>query len=348
MDYYMSHPDDVPGNSSDPCAVQDYLVKGAWCPASNFTWPDDVGEAVDNKSEDGTLNFLVYRAATLNDPYGKILENDNAADRAGVLSYLHTEVIPDDMRTKEEKDAHTRKYNIDSIMIFNVTVKNNWNPPGQPLTGFVSFEHGECNTPGCEQNYKDKGYTVGYQVQSSNPRAKYGSHSYWYSFPKGGLCDKPNGTKTCTYSYFLEGRVNIDTMVNLDRLGYKDFKDFSTAGKTEYTRDRNQPCTTLSSINFWPNPCNESEGKMRMQRLMGTPHEKVNEKGEFVAPLTTTRSCTEDEGGNTMPIGQIIGIAAGSVVALAVGGFVYMNYCRSKRNPEKEPLVQKETGDTAA
>merc|ERR1711933_472102 len=76
--------------------------------------------------------FYVYRAqSAANYP----LENINAADLAGVMWYLHNEVIP----------ATPRKYHIDRIRRFKITVKNThefWNAHKRQFGAFVAYDAG--------------------------------------------------------------------------------------------------------------------------------------------------------------------------------------------------------------
>jgi hypothetical protein len=86
------------------------------------------------------------------------LENINTADLAGVLWYLHNEVIV----------ALPRKYKIDRIKRYKVTVKNTWefwNVHKRQFSPFVAYDAARCSTPVCKDIYNQYGFLVGCQTQ---------------------------------------------------------------------------------------------------------------------------------------------------------------------------------------
>lgn len=339
-------------DAKESCETALSSFKG-FCPDPKFKPPNDLSEDAMIPSPpgapDGHVNFLVYRAASSQDKYATVLANSNAADRAGVLSYIHSEVVPEDMRFKENRDGYTRKFNIDSIMIFNVTVynpKDTWLTPKIPLSPYVAFDAGKCNPqdPGCDA-YQTKGWTVGYQVQQGNIRAKYSNDllsNYWYSFPKDGLCDTPNATKTCTYKYNVVGRVVIDEMIGLDHLGYKNVYDFFKAGNIEFSRAAQSSapgcCQTTGGIDFWNSPCDLDQSFSRIQRLINTPTRGINDTKFY----NMTQDCQSS--GSGLTTGELIAIIAGGIVVLAIGVYVGVYMMKSKNPQERQPLMG---GDTA-
>lgn len=85
------------------------------------------------------------------------LENLNVADLPGVMWYLHNEVIV----------ATPRKYSIDRIRRFEITVRNTWefwNVHKRQFGAFVAYDAGRCTTPVCGQIYHQYGFIVGCQV----------------------------------------------------------------------------------------------------------------------------------------------------------------------------------------
>lgn len=330
------------------------FTEGKWCPDPAFAPPNDLSkenmQPFPAGAPNGHVNFLVYRAAKLDDPYAIVLANSNAADRAGVLSYLHSEVVPEDMRFKDDIDASRRKFGIDSIMVFNVTVYNPlpWLTPDIPLSPYVAFNGGACKAadPGCAA-YKTKGYQVGYQVQSGNIRAKYSADEnsdYWYSFPKGGLCDKPNGTKACTYTYNVVGRYNIDELVHFDRLGYESYAEFSkfdsktgNPANIEFARAGRVAatcCNTTAGIPFWNSPCDLKQSFARIERLMYTKIRSVNDTKFY----NMTKDCG-DAAGSGLSTGELIAIIAGSVVVVGIGIYIVVYMLKAKNKQEKQPLM---------
>jgi len=350
-------------NAKSSCdqAQKDLSADGKWCPDPKFDPPNDLSADAMKPwpagSSFGHINFLVYRAATSSDTYATVLSNSNAADRAGVLSYLHTEVVPQDMRFREDIESSQRKFGIDSIMVFNVTVFNPkpYLTPQIPLSGYVAFDAGKClaSDKGC-QKYATDGYQVGFQVQENNVRAQYSNDTlsnYWYSFPGGGLCDKPNGTKTCTYNYEVVGRISIDELVNLDRLGFKDYKSFakynsSTASSAniEFTRMgrvRPECCETdlENSIPFWNAPCDLKQSYARIQALMSATIRPVNDTNFY----NNTRNCGQADDAKGLSTGEVIAIIAGGVVFVSIAVFVIRYFMRYQNKAEKQPLMNQQT-----
>eukprot|EP00932_Pfiesteria_piscicida_P016030 SRR837773.2974.p1 GENE.SRR837773.2974~~SRR837773.2974.p1 ORF type:complete len:506 (-),score=195.67 SRR837773.2974:13-1494(-) len=143
--------------------------------------------------------FYMYRAQS---KASYPLENINTADLAGVFWYLHNEVIV----------ATPRKYKIDRIKRFKVTVKNTWefwNVHKRQFGAFVAYDAGGCTTPICKDIYHQYGFIVGCQVQPLSVAGYLGRHQtnwqcragedkcrapIWYALP--GPCPAkgmPNG-----------------------------------------------------------------------------------------------------------------------------------------------------------
>mmetsp|Transcript_116525 Transcript_116525/g.370631 ORF Transcript_116525/g.370631 Transcript_116525/m.370631 type:complete len:499 (-) Transcript_116525:329-1825(-) len=143
--------------------------------------------------------FYMYRAQS---QASYPLENINTADLAGALWYLHNEVVV----------ATPRKYKIDRVKRFMVTVKNTWefwNAHKRQFSAFVAYDAGGCTTPVCKDIYHQYGFVVGCQVQplsvakymgreQTNWQCRAGEDNckapIWYSLP--GACPAkgiPNG-----------------------------------------------------------------------------------------------------------------------------------------------------------
>jgi len=98
--------------------------------------------------------FYMYRAQS---KASYPLENINTADLAGVMWYLHNEVISNT----------PRKYSIDRIKRFKVTVKNTWefwNAHHRQFGAFMAYDAARCSTPVCPKVYHKYGFIVGCQV----------------------------------------------------------------------------------------------------------------------------------------------------------------------------------------
>jgi len=99
-------------------------------------------------------SFYIYRAQS---EAHYELENVNVADLAGVLWYLHHEVIP----------ATPRKYHIDRIRRYKITMRGTpefWNVHHKTFAPFFAYDGGRCTTPACQEFYHQYGFLVGCQV----------------------------------------------------------------------------------------------------------------------------------------------------------------------------------------
>lgn len=204
------------------------------------------------------FSFYMYRAQSTADfP----LENVDAANLAGVMWYLHNEIVP--------SVAPHRKYNITRILRFRITMKTTWefyNVHRRQFGGFVAFDSGRCTVPDCDRIWKHFGFIVGCQFQNtkiagylSSVRTHLDSackepscHSpVWYSLPgpcpsmeydaktaecrhqmPGGRCQRATGERDCTYSVEEAGEISLDELA-----GIRDYSAFFHAGNREYMHD---------------------------------------------------------------------------------------------------------------
>ncbi|CAK0828013.1 unnamed protein product [Prorocentrum cordatum] len=119
--------------------------------------------------------FYMYRAQS---EATYPLENINTADLAGVLWYLHNEVIV----------ARPRKYKIDRIKRYKVTVKNTWefwNAHKRQFSAFVAYDAARCSTPVCKDIYNQYGFIVGCQTQDLNVAAYLAPNQTSWNCEKG-------------------------------------------------------------------------------------------------------------------------------------------------------------------
>jgi len=203
------------------------------------------------------LTFYMYRATG---EFAPPLENVNAADLAGVMLYLHREVV----------GTTPRKFGIDRIRRYRVTVRNTqelFNVHHSSLGPYLAFEEGQCTSPLCERAFKQYGYVVGcqrledstsaYQAKTATAPGKCESNMchlpVWYSLPgpcpiqrglyrkrrltsrklssciqamPGGLCKKATGKSDCTYSVEEAGYVLLDEL-----LGISDYASWCRDGR---------------------------------------------------------------------------------------------------------------------
>jgi hypothetical protein len=232
------------------------------------------------------LTFYAYRAEADTD---YPLENVDCADLAGVMWYLHNEIVP--------SYAVTRKYNITRIVRFKISMKTSWefyNAHRRQFGGFVAFDSGHCTVPDCDQIWQHFGFIVGCQHQDTSttgyrssvktrlghckspddPDCRVG---VWYSLPgpcpgerfdrktdtckalmPGGRCDKPTGSKTCTYSVEVAGEIRLDELA-----GIPNYHAFFDAGLREYVGhlDHGIGC------NFWDGKTDTRLCSIRMDRV---------------------------------------------------------------------------------
>lgn len=213
-------------------------------PALNTPWAD--------RRE---LSFYVYRAQSEADfpP-----ENVDVGDLAGVMWYLHNEIVP--------SAGHHRKFNITRLLRFKLTVKTTWafyNVHRRQFGGFAAFDSGLCTVPDCDRVWKHFGFIVGCQFVNvglagyvssgmtrvdGNCKEPFCNSPVWYSLPgpcpserlgaktsscmeqmPGGLCEKATGERNCTYSVEEAGAISLDELV-----GIEDYPAFFEAGNREY------------------------------------------------------------------------------------------------------------------
>jgi len=140
------------------------------------------------------MSFYVYRAQS---DASYPLENVNAADLAGVLWYIHNEVVT----------STPRKYHIDRIKRFRITMKNTrefWNVHHRQFGPFLAYDAARCTTvydgqSTCDLTYNQYGFIVGCQpkdlgtcsgylspsqtVRSCRPGSDECRAPLWYALP---------------------------------------------------------------------------------------------------------------------------------------------------------------------
>jgi hypothetical protein len=164
------------------------------------------------------------------------MENVNAADVAGVLWYLHNEVV----------SSCPRKNNITRILRFKVTFR-------KPMMGFVAFDSGKCTVARCGRLWQTNGFAVGCQEIGYGADYKIqqlGLHGHWYSLPgpcpsrtrlykdascrvaePGGACQNLADAPNCRYHVEHAGEIRLD-----DLEGIVDYQAFCQAGNLEYSK----------------------------------------------------------------------------------------------------------------
>eukprot|EP00443_Scrippsiella_acuminata_P048635 CAMPEP_0115210618 /NCGR_PEP_ID=MMETSP0270-20121206/22340_1 /TAXON_ID=71861 /ORGANISM="Scrippsiella trochoidea, Strain CCMP3099" /LENGTH=594 /DNA_ID=CAMNT_0002624279 /DNA_START=60 /DNA_END=1844 /DNA_ORIENTATION=+ len=99
------------------------------------------------------MTFYMYRAQS-DDEY--LPENVNAADLAGLMWYLHNEVVP----------SVPRKFGVTRILRYMVTMQNTQEFYGtypKQFGPFVAFDSAKCTAPHCDSIWKKYGFVIGCQ-----------------------------------------------------------------------------------------------------------------------------------------------------------------------------------------
>eukprot|EP00931_Biecheleriopsis_adriatica_P104107 TRINITY_DN78845_c0_g1_i1.p1 TRINITY_DN78845_c0_g1~~TRINITY_DN78845_c0_g1_i1.p1 ORF type:complete len:490 (-),score=75.96 TRINITY_DN78845_c0_g1_i1:60-1529(-) len=215
-----------------------------------------------------TMSFYVYKSGTP-DSSRLMYENfanlsTNAASLAGVLFYLHTQVVTD----------CPRKHGVDRIQRYILTVKapqKFYEDEGTNFDKFVLFERAQCAELGCGKRYDEHGFVVGCKHVDPNMDQAYYENAIWYSIPgenpskrakqhhqPGGQCEKPDGSATCTWHAEFAGEVFLDELV-----GIVDQTLFCSGGNYEYDLESDAGIGN----SFWDGKMNAAECAEREKRL---------------------------------------------------------------------------------
>lgn len=120
------------------------------------------------------------------------MQNVNAANLAGVMWYLHNEIV----------ESTPRKYGVTRVLRLKVTMMNTaelWFAHQAQFGPFVAFDQARCTVPNCANIWYELGYVVGCQatqIEVANYTAAYQTAKHcvglqcnspiWYSLP--GAC----------------------------------------------------------------------------------------------------------------------------------------------------------------
>lgn len=232
------------------------------------------------------LHFYAYRAvkgqwdatAVSWGTFGMIAASANLANAAGVLRYIHNEVVGVKVAANAHPPKCERKNGIDRIARYKVWMHNTqevYDVKSGQFAPFVAMDNEMCSVPNCKEKMWDKyGYVVGCQKGDADyPGA------VWYSFPgrcpsmktgnktfscvmnePGGSCYSPSGSRTCTYHYERDGEVMLDELS-----GINDYKEFCMDGGVEFNgpRDGDEGVT----VDFWKGYQNHERNQQRTQAL---------------------------------------------------------------------------------
>lgn len=218
------------------------------------------------------LTFYMYRVQNDED-YSP--ENQNMANLAGAMWYLHNEIV---------NNKGERRFGKTRIQRFKVSTKATRPMLDDGLQWGVryAFDVGQCTGPwDCQSGFARYGYFVGCNNVDEFPTGQWEGkvfypNAIWYSLPgkcstrrvfdhtaeceaeePGGACDHVKGMGNCTYSYSSAGEISIDELE-----GIQDFPAFAAAGGWEYN---NQTDRGVNMV-FWNGKYNIGACEKRLQR----------------------------------------------------------------------------------
>lgn len=215
--------------------------------------------------------FYMYRAqgVTSYPP-----ENVNMASLAGVMWYLHNEIVG------RADWGYRRKFDITRILRYKVQTRapQTLFEAGMNFGVRFAFDSGQCTGPfSCDEAWQNYGYFVGCNrfgnfTSFPFPNFPVAYQGVWYSLPgkcpqmkymdkskagskgedclenqPGGFCQgEPTGAADCTYNFEAAGEISLDELE-----GITDYNAFIAAGNKEYDRitDHGTGMTFWNSIN---------------------------------------------------------------------------------------------------
>lgn len=218
-------------------------------------------------------------------------ENQNMANLAGAMWYLHNEIV---------NNRWQRRYRKTRIQRFKITTQAT-----QPLIDDgmnfgvrFAFDWGECTGPwNCTDAFRKYGYFVGCNKAEEFPTQQWKGKIFyqnasWYSLPgpcsskpfwehegecmledPGGACDKVNGMGNCTYSYEKAGEISIDELE-----GISSFEAFAAAGGWEYNNQTDKGV----HMDFWDDKYNASACDQRIAHASDLFRQKYAEQAELL------------------------------------------------------------------
>jgi len=213
------------------------------------------------------LSFYIYRAKS-RQMYQDT--NVNGGNLAGVMWYIHNEVMD---------SSCPRKFEIDRIVRYKLTMKATQALYDKYKINFDlyrQFDKGKCTHAQCEQTFEEIGYAVGCIKNDVNV-ANYTPSPVWYDLPgpcpskewdqktevcmnnePGGECPAHSpvtGEPDCTWKLVNAGHVMLDELS-----GIESYEQFCDEGKKEYVRAND----TGVGFHFWDGKHNAAMCTTRM------------------------------------------------------------------------------------
>jgi len=224
-------------------------------------------------------------------------ENQNMANLAGAMWYLHNEIVNNRLERRFQK---TR------IQRFLVSTKATQPMVELGMTMGVryAFDGGQCTGPfECGKQWNKYGYFVGCNHADEFPTLQWATkvhyaNATWYSLPgkcsskrynlhdeacdasePGGACLDPTGQGNCTYSYSRAGDISINALEGID-----DFKAFASEGGWEYNNHTDRGV----HMTFWDDKNNDTACAIRLRHaesLFAEKYPNTSTDTELPAPV---------------------------------------------------------------
>lgn len=253
--------------------------------AENEIRPDEPIPPADYATENQPMTLMLYRAQSQQD---YPMRNVNVADLAGVMWYLHNEIMG-----FADAENSIRHFNITRIIRFKAVVwnpKEFWDLYHTKFAPYIAYNAAKCSAEGCDQ-YATYGAPVGCQIAAkavANYQSVVGGDPVWLSLPgpcplheygaktpecvwqsPGGDCGSGKditGSKDCSFVLTWYGEVRLDHFLPTYEGTSQpiDFKSFLAMGGREYDRDTDQGTYNT----FWDGVHDATANNGRMQAVL--------------------------------------------------------------------------------
>lgn len=186
----------------------------------------------------------------------------NLANAAGVLRYVHNEIVGRHVSARAKPPMCERGHGIDRIIRLTVTMHTTqavYDKAHGQFMPFGAIDGQKYTVPGYDKLFEEYGYAVGCQGgDGAYPGAA------WYSFPAEGMCMFPSGGSTCTYTYSGSGSITLDQLTGIDKLG--GYKKFCMDGGVEFNGPRSNDDGV--TIDFWKDYHDKEKNQNRTEALL--------------------------------------------------------------------------------
>eukprot|EP00931_Biecheleriopsis_adriatica_P040016 TRINITY_DN22891_c0_g1_i1.p1 TRINITY_DN22891_c0_g1~~TRINITY_DN22891_c0_g1_i1.p1 ORF type:complete len:414 (+),score=75.65 TRINITY_DN22891_c0_g1_i1:112-1353(+) len=249
------------------------------------------------------MNFYMYRVQNDED-YSP--ENQNMANAAGALWYLHNEIVWHHWN-RGGTYASTPKTRIERFLVFTRATPQLYKF-GMNFGVVNTYDLGKCSGPFQCENLQEYGPVVGCESWNSSqgnnfPHGQWvGKNVYpgalWYSLPgacssqkfwnqtgdclkdePGGACPPgqvPLGSMTCTYTYDKVGEIRISDLENIS-----SFKGLISDGGREYSKTADAG----THLHFWDNIHDVKACQHRIDSVIRRFHEKYPRQPDLEDPV---------------------------------------------------------------